>query len=57
MDPIPILATMAMSTTHLGLAATLSTTYYEPFHIARTMMTLDHMTGGRAGWNVVDVTE
>ncbi len=53
MDPIPILATMAMSTTHLGLAATLSTTYYEPFHIARTMMTLDHMTGGRAGWNVV----
>ena len=53
MDPIPILATMAMGTKCLGLAATCSTTYYGPFHIARTFMTLDHMTGGRAGWNVV----
>ena len=53
MDPIPILATMAMHTKHLGLAATLSTTYYGPYHIARTMMTLDHMCAGRAGWNVV----
>lgn len=53
MDPVPILATMAMSTKNLGLAATISTTYYNAFHIARTMMTLDHMTGGRAGWNVV----
>lgn len=53
MDPVPILATMAMATKNLGLAATISTTYYNAFHIARTMMTLDHMTGGRAGWNVV----
>ena len=53
MDPVPILATMAMSTKCLGLAATCSTTYYGPFHIARTFMTLDHMTGGRTGWNVV----
>ncbi len=53
MDPVPILATMGMSTKNLGLAATISTTYYNAFHIARTMMTLDHMTGGRAGWNVV----
>ncbi len=53
MDPVPILATMAMGTKCLGLAATCSTTYYGPFHIARTFMTLDHMTGGRAGWNVV----
>ena len=53
MDPVPILSTMAMGTKCLGLAATCSTTYYGPFHIARTFMTLDHMTGGRAGWNVV----
>ena len=53
MDPVPILSTMAMGTKRLGLAATCSTTYYGPFHIARTFMTLDHMTGGRAGWNVV----
>lgn len=53
MDPVPILSAMAMATRRLGLAATCSTTYYEPFHIARTFMTLDHMTGGRAGWNVV----
>ena len=53
MDPVPILAAMAMGTKFLGLAATCSTTYYGPYHIARTFMTLDHMTGGRAGWNVV----
>lgn len=53
MDPVPILAMMASATRCLGLAATCSTTYYGPFHIARTFMTLDHMTGGRAGWNVV----
>lgn len=53
MDPIPILAAMGAVTSHIGLAGTLSTTYFEPFHIARTFATLDHMTGGRAGWNVV----
>ncbi|PPR63392.1 MAG: Nitrilotriacetate monooxygenase component A [Alphaproteobacteria bacterium MarineAlpha4_Bin2] len=53
MDPVPILATMAMGTKCIGLAATCSTTYYGPFHIARTFMTLDHMSGGRAAWNVV----
>ena len=53
MDPVPILASMGAVTRHIGLAGTCTTTYYEPFHIARTFMTLDHMTGGRAGWNVV----
>ena len=53
MDPIPLLTAMAMVTSHLGLASTCSTTYYEPFHVARTFSTLDHMSGGRAGWNVV----
>src|SRR5215210_4120966 len=53
MDPIPVLAIMAAATTRLGLGATGSTTYYEPFHIARTFATLDLMTQGRAAWNVV----
>src|SRR6267378_4532973 len=45
--------TMGMATRHLGLGATCSTTYYEPFHVARLFATLDHMSGGRAAWNVV----
>ena len=44
---------MAMTTTRLGLGATMSTTYYEPFHVARLFATLDLMTHGRAAWNIV----
>jgi len=53
MDPVPILATMGAVTSRIGLGGTCTTTYYEPFHIARIFMTLDQMTGGRAAWNVV----
>jgi FMN-dependent oxidoreductase (nitrilotriacetate monooxygenase family) len=53
MDPITVLTVMGMATKRLGLGATCSTTYYEPFHVARTFATLDLMTGGRAAWNVV----
>ena len=53
MDPIACLMPMIMSTTRLGLGATYSVSYYEPFHVARMFMTLDHMSKGRAGWNVV----
>ena len=53
MDPVPVLAIMAAATRHLGLGATGSTTYYEPFHIARTFQTLDILSEGRAAWNVV----
>jgi FMN-dependent oxidoreductase (nitrilotriacetate monooxygenase family) len=53
MDPIPILATIGAVTSNIGLGGTLSTSYFEPFHIARQFSTLDHMTGGRAAWNVV----
>ncbi|CAI8050994.1 Putative monooxygenase MoxC [Geodia barretti] len=42
-----------METTHIGLAATLSTTYSDPFTVARQFMSIDHISGGRAGWNVV----
>ncbi|KND57489.1 nitrilotriacetate monooxygenase component A [Candidatus Burkholderia verschuerenii] len=53
MDLISILTAMGMATSKLGLGATYSTTYYEPFHIARTFGTLDLMTKGCAAWNVV----
>lgn len=53
MDPTPILMAMASATSRLGLGATYSTTYYEPFHVARLFATLDLMTKGRVAWNVV----
>ena len=53
LDPLVVLMTMGMATNHLGLGATCSTTYYEPFHVARLFATVDLMTDGRAGWNVV----
>lgn len=53
MDIVPILTAMGLATSRLGLGATYSTTYYEPFHVARVFATLDHMLGGRVAWNVV----
>ncbi len=53
MDPTAVLMAMAMATEHLGLGATYSTTYYEPFHVARLFATLDQMSGGRVAWNIV----
>ena len=42
-----------MTTKHIGLIATASTTYNDPYHIARKFASLDHISNGRAGWNVV----
>src|SRR6476659_1352743 len=53
LDPIVVLMVMGAATTRLGLGATCSTTYYEPFHVARLFATVDQMTAGRAAWNVV----
>lgn len=53
LDPVAVLMAMGMATTRLGLGATCSTTYYEPFHVARQFATVDHLSGGRAAWNVV----
>ena len=52
-DPIPPLTMMAAVTSRIGLGATLSTIYQHPFYAARLWATLDHLTGGRAAWNVV----
>lgn len=53
LDPTVVLTAMGMATEFVGLGATYSTTYHQPFHVARVFSTLDHMTGGRAAWNVV----
>ncbi|WP_163552564.1 LLM class flavin-dependent oxidoreductase [Candidatus Frankia alpina] len=52
-EPTTLLAALATATTHIGLIATASTTYNEPYHLARTFASLDHISGGRAGWNLV----
>ena len=52
-DSLTILAALAGVTTHLGLAATLNTTFNEPYELARQVASLDHLSGGRAAWNAV----
>ncbi|EME22684.1 nitrilotriacetate monooxygenase family FMN-dependent oxidoreductase [Rhodococcus triatomae BKS 15-14] len=52
-DPSMAVAAMASVTRHLGFAITGSTTYEQPYSFARRMTTLDHLTGGRVGWNIV----
>jgi FMN-dependent oxidoreductase (nitrilotriacetate monooxygenase family) len=51
--PIPVLAFLAGKTSKIGLGGTRSTTYFEPNHVARSFATLDHLSNGRAAWNVV----
>ncbi|MDB5407164.1 MAG: class flavin-dependent oxidoreductase, partial [Rhodospirillales bacterium] len=52
-DPLTLLPALAAVTEHIGLIATASTTYNDPYHIARKFSSLDHISGGRAGWNLV----
>src|SRR2546421_3140891 len=52
-EPMTLLPALAMVTERLGLVATGSTTFDEPYHVARRFASLDHISGGRAGWNVV----
>ncbi len=52
-EPMTLLSALSVVTEHLGLVATGSTTYEEPYHVARRFSSLDHLSGGRAGWNVV----
>ena len=53
LEPITVLAALATGTSKVGLIATASTTYTEPFNLARQFASIDHMSGGRAGWNIV----
>ncbi|WP_405595581.1 LLM class flavin-dependent oxidoreductase [Streptomyces sp. NBC_01410] len=52
-EPLTLLSALAVATEHIGLIATVSTTFNEPFHVARKFASLDHISGGRAGWNIV----
>ncbi|WP_413372993.1 LLM class flavin-dependent oxidoreductase [Paenibacillus taichungensis] len=52
-EPLTLLSVLAGATSHIGLVATLSTSYSEPFTVARQFASLDHISGGRGGWNVV----
>lgn len=53
LEPLTLLSALAAVTDHIGLIATVSTTYNEPYHVARKFASLDHISGGRAGWNIV----
>jgi FMN-dependent oxidoreductase (nitrilotriacetate monooxygenase family) len=52
-EPLTLLSALSAVTEHVGLVATASTTYNEPYHIARKFASLDYLSGGRAGWNIV----
>ncbi len=52
-EPLTLLAALAMATQHIGLVATATTSFNEPYNVARKFASLDHLSDGRAGWNVV----
>lgn len=56
LEAFTLLSAIAAVTEHIGLTATASTTYNEPYHIARKFASLDHISGGRTGWNIVTST-
>src|ERR1700752_5072393 len=53
LEPITVLAALAVSTQRIGLIATASTTYTEPFNLARQFASIDHISSGRVAWNIV----
>jgi FMN-dependent oxidoreductase (nitrilotriacetate monooxygenase family) len=53
LEPLTLLSALAVSTSRIGLVATLTTSYWEPYNVARQFGSLDNISGGRAGWNVV----
>jgi FMN-dependent oxidoreductase (nitrilotriacetate monooxygenase family) len=56
-EPTTILSALSVTTRHIGLGATMSTSFSEPFHVARMFASMDHLSGGRAAWNVVTSTK
>jgi FMN-dependent oxidoreductase (nitrilotriacetate monooxygenase family) len=53
LEPLTLLSAVAVHTEHIGLVGTITTSYNEPFNVARRLSSLDHISAGRAGWNVV----
>jgi FMN-dependent oxidoreductase (nitrilotriacetate monooxygenase family) len=56
LDPVPLVPYLALATKHIGIVPTLTTGFYHPWLLARLMTTLDHLTKGRIGWNIVTAT-
>ncbi|MDA0241450.1 MAG: LLM class flavin-dependent oxidoreductase [Proteobacteria bacterium] len=56
-EPLTLLSALSVVTKHIGLTATASTSYNEPYHVARKFASLDMLSGGRAGWNLVTSTQ
>jgi FMN-dependent oxidoreductase (nitrilotriacetate monooxygenase family) len=56
-EPLLLLSALAATTTHIGLGATASTTYSQPYLVARAFASLDHLSGGRAAWNAVTTAQ
>src|SRR6201996_2694592 len=52
-EPVSAIAGLAAVTTHIGLISTCTTSYNEPYNLARRFLTIDHISGGRVGWNLV----
>ncbi|MBR1164796.1 LLM class flavin-dependent oxidoreductase [Bradyrhizobium elkanii] len=52
-EPITLLSALSSKTQHIGLVATATTTYHQPYHLARMLASLDHLSRGRAAWNIV----
>lgn len=53
LEPLTAIAAMSRATENIGFISTVSSTFYTPFHAARLVASLDHISGGRIGWNVV----
>lgn len=53
LEPMVLLSALATQTENIGLVGTLSTSYYQPFNVAKILASLDHVSHGRAGWNLV----
>src|SRR5206468_11597842 len=53
LEPVTVLAAVAVATSRIGMITTASTTYTEPFNLARQFGSLDHISNGRVGWNIV----
>lgn len=56
-EPVTLLGALSVATSRIGLAATVSTSFYEPYNVARQFASLDHLSRGRVGWNVVTTSQ
>jgi alkanesulfonate monooxygenase SsuD/methylene tetrahydromethanopterin reductase-like flavin-dependent oxidoreductase (luciferase family) len=56
-EPLSVVSAMAAATKSIGFGVTVSTTYEQPYHLARRLSTVDHLTKGRLGWNVSSTYE